>query len=312
MELQDKKITRFSNLVSREFGIHEWNEGKVGAGNDYIQRTVFNAVLQNKKYWSTNPQLISAKKFERKAEPVDRNINSYTADMHQYFGSPARLKGGDGVSRHSVYLQQINKQREVDRAGTPDLVVCMWSGMNRHETLRKSKVTDDWSWTIGTWAEHYLDPKTLKAAKGSKPYVDTQHNYYDRKAIELYMMNVRNAFFSLKLTIGHMLAVKYFLQAKGIHQLHYLFSHGQYRPLLPILDWKTYEQNNFWWDTFDLNREQAEEELPVLKSEGFYDMCLRRGLKIGQKDHPLEDAHAAMAQRIIKDIKNNEFHKEFK
>ena len=108
-----------------------------------------------------------------------------------------------------------------------------------------------------------------------------------------------------------MLAVKYLLDAKGINQLHYLFSHGQYRPLLPILDWEIYEQNNFWWDSLDLNRKQIVEELPFLESEGFYDMCLRQNLKIGKRDHPLEEAHRQMAVRIISDIKTNEFNKKF-
>ena len=306
MELKDKKKDRFSNIVAREFGIHEWNEGKVGAGNDYIQRTVFNAVLGNKKYWSTRPQPVDAIKYKRKPEPAQKT-NSYIADMEHWMGDRGDLK-----DKEHTYVQEINKQREYEKVGTPNLVVCMWSGLNRLETLRKSKVTDDWSWTIGTWAQHYLDPKTLKAAKGSRPYVDAHHEYVDRKSIEIFMANVRNALYSYRLTIGSMLAVKYLLEAKGIHQLHYLFSHGQYRPLLPTLDWETYEQNNFWWESLDLNRKQLVEELPVLESEGFYDMCLRKGFKIGIKDHPLEDAHSHMANRIIEDIKKNEFHKEFK
>ena len=53
MELQDKKKTRFSNLVSKEMGHLEWNEGKIGGGNDYIQRTVQNAIIGRKRYWST-------------------------------------------------------------------------------------------------------------------------------------------------------------------------------------------------------------------------------------------------------------------
>ena len=53
MELKDKKRDRFSNLVSRELGHLECNEGKVGAGNDYIQRVVQNSIIGGKRYWST-------------------------------------------------------------------------------------------------------------------------------------------------------------------------------------------------------------------------------------------------------------------
>jgi hypothetical protein len=40
-------------------------------------------------------------------------------------------------------------------------------------------------------------------------------------------------------------------------------------------------------------------------------MCLRQNLKIGKRDHPLEEAHRHMAVRIISDIKTNEFNKKF-
>lgn len=303
MELPDKKVQRFSALVAKEFGVHEWNEAKVGAGNDYIQRVVTNAIVGNKKYYSVDPSKVKTdvSVWTTSPEPVDKNDKGTGWLINQM--------GYD--TEKGRYSQVKQQQREVEKIGTPNLVVCMWSGINRHETLRKSKVTNDWSWTIGTWGAYLLDPKTLKALKGSKPYVDRQHPVIDRRYLEGYMERVRNAHFSLRLTIGNMLAVKYLLDAKGINQLHYLFSHGQYRPLLPILDWEIYEQNNFWWDSLDLNRKQIVEELPFLESEGFYDMCLRQNLKIGKRDHPLEEAHRQMAVRIISDIKTNEFNKKF-
>ena len=66
MELQDKKKSRFSNLVAKETGHLEWNEGKIGAGNDYIQRTVQNAVIGAKRYWSV--PLENVKVVEHKYE----------------------------------------------------------------------------------------------------------------------------------------------------------------------------------------------------------------------------------------------------
>ena len=50
-----------------------------------------------------------------------------------------------------------------------------------------------------------------------------------------YMMRIRNAHYNLRLTMGNMMAVKYMLKAKGIPQLQYLFSGGQYKPLLFLL-----------------------------------------------------------------------------
>ena len=216
MELPDKKVQRFSALVAKEFGVHEWNEAKVGAGNDYIQRVVTNAIVGNKKYYSVDPSKVKTdvSVWTTSPEPVDKNDKG-TGWLVNQMGYDAE-KG-----RYSQVKQQ---QREVEKIGTPNLVVCMWSGINRHETLRKSKVTNDWSWTIGTWGAYLLDPKTLKALKGSKPYVDRQHPVIDRRYLEGYMERGRNAHFSLRLTIGNMLAVKYLLDAKGINQLHYLKS----------------------------------------------------------------------------------------
>jgi len=295
MELKDKLVSRFSNLVARELGMHEWNEGKIGAGNDFIQRTVFNAVLGNKLHHSTS-------------------IRNQKEIMHEYPNKPLAQKGNfhqryfeaDNVSK-GKYQQTIQSTRQPYKDGKPQLVVCMWSGINRHEILRKSQITSDWSWTIGTWAKFLLDPKSLKALPQSIPYVDNQLVAGDKVHLEEYLKVIRNAHMNLRLTIGNMLSVKYFLEAQGIHQLHYLFSHGQYRPLLPILDWEVYENTNNWWESLDMNRKQIVTELPFLESQGFYDMACNNGKPIGAKDHPLEAAHAMMAERIIRDIETNEF-----
>ena len=144
-----------------------------------------------------------------------------------------------------------------------------------------------------------------------KAYIDRQLDVPEEKIIAGYMKRVRNAHFNLRLSIGHMLSVKYFLQSQGINQLHYLFSHGQYRPLLPVLDWDTWENTNNWWASQDLNREQLVAELPVLESEGFYDMCKRHKVPFGPKDHPLEEGNKLMAERIIKDIYDKKLDKVF-
>jgi hypothetical protein len=64
MELQDKQVSRFSAIVSKEFGYNQWNEGKVGAGNDYIQRTVFNSVINNQLFYNTPLQTLGVKKHK--------------------------------------------------------------------------------------------------------------------------------------------------------------------------------------------------------------------------------------------------------
>jgi|TARA_R110000851_G_scaffold65319_1_gene148440 hypothetical protein len=297
MELKDKKVDRFSQIVAREFGMLEWNEGKIGAGNDYIQRSVFNAVLGNKKHYSTAIKNIKVIKHTYDSSPTDTRPTYPLVE---------------GAMKDGYYEQVIQSSRDSNGAGTPDLVVCMWSGINRHELLRLSSITNNWSWVVNTWASFGLDLKTLRATPDSLPYIDKQFaESGDGLIVAGYLKRIRNAHMNLRLTIGHMLSVKYLLEAKGIPQLHYLFSQGQYRPLLPVLDWDTFENTNVWWDSLDLSKDQLVAELPVLKSEGFYDLTKRLKLPIGPKDHPLEQAHAHMARRIITDIKNNEFNTAF-
>ena len=52
-------------------------------------------------------------------------------------------------------------------------------------------------------------------------------------------------------------------------------------------------------------------ELPHLKEEAFYDMCKRKKVPFGPKDHPLEEGHRLMAKRIIGDIYAKKLDKVF-
>jgi len=305
MELQDKKKDRFSNLVSKEMGHLEWNEGKIGAGNDYIQRTVQNAIVGGKRYWSTKLGTVktikhryTTKRYKKGVNGNQLKVGAWEEDANQWF-EPQDMVG--------TYQQtfQVNKQEE--KEGWPDLVVCMWSGINRLENLRLSSITNDWSWAVAAWGETKLEVPSMKSSWDSKLYVDRQYEVGEEEFYRGYMLRIRNAHYNLRLTLGNMMAVKYMLKAKGIPQLHYLFSGGQYRPLLHLLDEPVYENTNNWWEALDINRATAVAELPWIDSEGFYDMAKRKKCRIGVKDHPLEDAHQLMAERIIGDIKKNGF-----
>ena len=305
MELQDKKKTRFSNLVSKEMGHLEWNEGKIGGGNDYIQRTVQNAIIGRKRYWSTTLANVgvkkhhySTKKFKEGVNPNQLKPGAWEQDAQQWF------EPKDMVGKYQQTFQ-VNKQYEKD--GWPDLVVCMWSGINRLENLRLSQITKDWSWVVAAWGEHKLQKENYKATYNSHLYIDRQYEPGEEEFYRGYMMRIRNSHYNLRLTLGNMMAVKYMLKAKGIPQLHYLFSSGQYKPLLHLLDLPVYENTNNWWESLDIDRATAVQELPWLESEGFYDIAKNNNCPIGVKDHPLEKAHQLMAERIIGDIKKNEF-----
>jgi len=305
MELKEKKRDRFSNLVSKEMGHLEWNEGKIGAGNDYIQRTVQNAIIGHKRYWSTDLGTVKTvthnyetRKFKEGVPKNQLKPGAWEQDATQWF-EPQPMVG--------KYTQQFQKSKQFEKEGWPELVVCMWSGINRLENLRLSQITGDWSWVVAAWGQHRLQKKSYKATYSSNLYIDRQYEPGEEEFYRGYMMRIRNAHYNLRLTIGNMLAVKYMLKAKGIPQLHYLFSSGQYKPLLHLLDEPVYENTNNWWEALDINQATAVQELPWLKSEGFYDIAKNNNCGIGPKDHPLEDAHRLMAERIIGDIKKNEF-----
>ena len=301
MELKDKKRDRFSNLVSRELGHLEWNEGKVGAGNDYIQRVVQNSIIGGKRYWST--ALKSVKHIKHTGE-VTNKTHIAKEDRNNLLPAGDPTKEYTDVGRVH-YGQQFQTNREYEKEGWPDLVVCMWSGINRLENLRLSNLTGDWSWCVSAWGRMGLEKPTYKASKTSTVYIDQQYEPGEDNYMRGYMMRIRNAHYNLRLTMGNMMAVKYMLKAKGIPQLHYLYSSGQYQPLLFLLDEPLYENTNNWWDSLDIDRKTAVEELPWLESEGMYDMAERLELPIGERDHPLEEAHAAMAQRILGDIEKH-------
>lgn len=299
MELKDKLKDRYATKVCKEFGELQWNEAKIGAGNDYIQRTVTNAVLGGKLYYTHPTENIKTKRHTYKTKIMPHKGNNLDSRR-----LTQRKEYRDATGTYDQTIQ-INKKCIGD--GWPSLVVCMWSGINRLENLRMSSITDDWSWVVSAWGKFSLEQNTMKAMPNSEVYIDRQYEPGEEEYMRGYMMRIRNAHYNLRKTIQSMLAVKYMLKAKGIPQLHYLFSSGQYKPLLPLLDQPTYENTNVWWPTIDLNREQCIRELPFLEDQGMYDIAKSNGLPIGPKDHPLEETHALMAERIIGDIRKNEF-----
>ena len=48
-----------------------------------------------------------------------------------------------------------------------------------------------------------------------------------------------------------------------------------------------------------------------MKEEAFYDMCKRKKVPFGPRDHPLEEGNKLMADRIIKDIYDKKMDKVF-
>ena len=108
-----------------------------------------------------------------------------------------------------------------------------------------------------------------------------------------------------------MISIKYFLESKNIPYLFYNLSDGQIQPTLKILDEQRMEGANNLWEVGHMKLNDYLDELPHLQEEAFYDMCKREQVPFGPKDHPLEEGHKLMAERIIGDIYDKKLDKVF-
>jgi len=191
----------------------------------------------------------------------------------------------------------------------PKLVVIMWSGPNREEFFQYAR--GKWGWKNATWKNYTVDKDTLQANSkcNSSKSVDQSKVHYD--SLNNYMKNVKNVPWNLRYTLQYMLSVKYFLEAMGVPYLFYTFSRTQYVNYLDILDWETWDCTSADSVSIELSKDQILKELPFIQEPGFYDYCKMHDLPIGLKDHPLEEAHEWMANKIVKDIKKNGLDKRF-
>ena len=262
---------RWSNLVARELGLFDWNEAKIGGSNQRVQRTTINAILNRTNYVEKRKEVrLKTKTFNNGAE-VTFADNRYA----------------------------VGKEK-------PQLAVIMWTGINRWEHLNAARDnpvyggTFPWHWQNVNWNEMRYDPKTLIPALDSEVKWDPWISENFRKAGSDFMMT-RNLIWCLKDTINNMLAVKYFLQAQGIPQLHYTWNRNHYWTILEALNTEVWEAANVLWQCVDLKKDQVLEELPFLKEDGFYETTKKGGHPLGKLGHPLEGGHKAMAERILKD-----------
>ena len=201
-----------------------------------------------------------------------------------------------------------------------DLVIIMWTGINRMEYLqtggnisgnkhKSSKQTSVPRWRATNWQDFALSHRELKIDREKTNLFrhpdQTDHEYL---ILNGFMKELRHIRWNLKYTISYMLSTKHFLEARGIPHLFYTFSSGQYKPFLYLLDEEYLEAANNYWDSLELSKKQILNELPCLEADGFYDMTQKAKLPIGRKDHPLEEAHAMMADRVLQDIENEDIY----
>ena len=223
------------------------------------------------------------------------------------------------VSKH--FNQECKKQSKVGgsnermfRTSTqylafhkPKLAVFCWTTPNRFEYLAEGN-----NWRNAGWSSFGFDKRKLEINPEFSQIV--KHPGMSRKhhiGLSNYGIYVRNVRYNLIQTITFINAMKKYCEAMEIPSLHYFISKGQLTNALHTLDETYYEATNIVWQEFAPTRQQWLDLIPELKGEDFYTLCQRHKVAFGVKDHPLEDGHQLMADRIIKDIYDKELDKQF-
>ena len=253
--------------------------------------------------------------FELERKFTDR----FSSLVCQHYNTPEDNDAKVGGSNDRIWRTTMNHCLTNEY----DLVVIMWTGINRIEYLnvgenisgnlyKPNSETKKPRWRATNWKSHVLAHQTLEIDKDRTnlfKHQDTSKNHF--LYLNGYMKEIRNLRHNLKYSISYMLSTKYFLEAEGIPYLFYTFSSGQYKPFLYLLDEDYLEAANNYWDSVELSSKQVVKELPYLEDYGFYDLVKRAKLPIGPKDHPLEEGHKLMAKRIIEDIEDNGYDQAF-
>ncbi len=195
-----------------------------------------------------------------------------------------------------------------DMTRTPmPLVVILWSGPNRFEFLNLSTNI----WRSAVWVSHRFNRATLKLTDDSEVHFHPDLSLKQWQGLNGYAKEVRNPKMNLIYTLHYMMSTKHFLEAKGIPYLFYTMSSGQLTNMLDYLDEDRLEGANIVWEVPHMKKEDYIRELPCLEEEPFYDMCKKAKVPFGPRDHPLEEGHKLMANRIIGDIYKYELGKLF-
>jgi len=236
--------------------------------------------------------------MEIRNRPEDTFADIVAKEFGQKYWDNAKVGGSnDRICRTTVD----------DMIRTPaKLAIIVWSGPNRFEYL------DDYNtWRSAVWVRYKFNTKTLQVYPDSEIHFHPKMKLEQWEGLNSYGTRGRSMRYNLISSLHSMLNVKYFLEAKKIPYLFYNMSAGQINPVLHTLDEKRMEGSNNLWEVGHMKSKDYHAELPHLKEEAFYDMCKRKNVPFGPKDHPLEEGHRLMAKRIIGDIYDKKLDKVF-
>lgn len=236
--------------------------------------------------------------MEVKVRPRDIFANIVSQELGQPWWDNAKVGGSNDRIWRTTTDDMIRKPAK--------LAIIVWSGINRFEYLDERN-----AWRSAVWVKYMFDKKKLKVSELSETHFHPRMTLKQWKAIQGWATQVRTMRYNLILSLHHMLSVKYFLEAKNIPYLFYNLSDGQISVTLDTLNEQRMEGANNLWEVEHMKLNDYLKELPHMKEEAFYDMCKRKEVPFGPKDHPLEEGHRLMADRILGDIYDKKLDKVF-
>ena len=240
---------------------------------------------------------------------VDKRKHKFAWSVSEHFNQECINQAKVGGSNDRIWRTVVN---DVPHFFQPKLVIIMWSGINRMEYLDWAPLDrHEFVWRAANWANFKWNPKTGFIDKENSMITKNPAPNVIKKSLQDYMLHVRNMPYNLIYNLHYMYTTNIYLESLGYNVLNYTMSKTPYTYLPDYLNKEWREGANFVWETPQLNKEAWFEKLPFLKEEGFYDMCKKAKVPFGPKDHPLEEGHALMHDRIIKDIWKYGFNKEF-
>jgi hypothetical protein len=240
--------------------------------------------------------------FVRGMEVKERPKDIFANIVSQHFNSPWWDNAKVGGSNDRIWRTTTDDMTRK----SAKLAIIVWSNLNRFEYL-----DDHNTWRSAVWVKYQFDRKSLKISDKSETHFHPRMTLKQWEAINGYATHVRSMRYNIVYSLHYMMSIKYFLEAKGIPYLFYNMSGGQFNPTKHTLDEQRNEGANNLWVVEHMHLQDYLKELPHLNEEPFYDMCKREGVPFGPRDHPLEEGHKLMANRIIKDIYDKKLDKLF-
>lgn len=260
-----------------------------------------------KLYSGKNPDIYwTGCSFVQGMELEDRFNSCFAHLTSEHFNAKwmrtSKIGGGNDRILRVVTSDMLMAKRK------PKLVIIVWSGPNRQEYLNLQNI-----WRQVGHLEFAFDPKKLKIIK-SKIFCHPDMTLEQFEGWKKYMGECRTMRWNLHETLMQMIYLRQVLNNLGIPHLYYWMSKGQVDCAIKSLNEEKREGANVIWSIPNQMKEKDfAREIPELYDEGFYEMTKARlKLPYGPLDHPLEEGHKAISERIIKDIYDKKLDKLFK